>query len=77
MTDASAARSVLAIELSQRTGGVALLEADGTLHEVIVEGGRRDQDELAPAVARVLAAAGSNVGSISIVAVDVGPGGFT
>lgn len=77
MTDPSAARPVLAIELSQRTGGVALLDSDGTLHEVVVEGGRRDRDELAPAVAQVLADAGTTIRSISTVAVDVGPGGFT
>jgi tRNA threonylcarbamoyladenosine biosynthesis protein TsaB len=77
VTDRSAALPVLAIELSQRTGGVALLDSDGTLHEVIVEGGRRDRDELAPAVAQVLADAGTTARSISTVAIDVGPGGFT
>jgi tRNA threonylcarbamoyl adenosine modification protein YeaZ len=77
VTDPSSALPVLAIELSQRTGGVAFLGADGILHEVVIEGGRRDRDELAPAVARVLSDAGSTPDAISTVAVDVGPGGFT
>ena len=77
MTTGSVATPLLAIELSQRVGGVALIGADGREHVAVVAGGRRDVDELAPAVAAVLADARLDAASISTVAVDVGPGGFT
>ncbi len=77
MTTGSVATPLLAIELSQRVGGVALIGADGREHVAVVAGGRRDVDELAPAVAAVLAEAELDAASISTVAVDVGPGGFT
>jgi tRNA threonylcarbamoyladenosine biosynthesis protein TsaB len=68
---------VLAIELSQRSGGVALIDADGVERAISVAGGRRDRDDLGPAIAALLEDAELEAGSISTVAVDVGPGGFT
>lgn len=68
---------VLAIELSQRTGGVALIEPRGGVQVIEVRGGRRDEDELAPAIATVLAAASVDAASLAGIVVDVGPGGFT
>jgi tRNA threonylcarbamoyl adenosine modification protein YeaZ len=68
---------LLAIELSQRAGGVAVIGADGGEHEIQVAAGRRDRDELAPAVAEALRMAGVIARSIRVVAIDVGPGGFT
>lgn len=68
---------VLAIELSQRTGGVAVVDAAGAIHTIEVAGGRRERDDLAPAVAAALAAAEVAPSSLGAVAVDVGPGGFT
>ncbi len=76
-SDVRTAPPVLAIELSQRSGGVALIDAADVVHEIGISGGRRDRDELAPAIAAVLAEAGMDVGSVTGVAVDVGPGGFT
>lgn len=71
------AAPILAIELSQRRGGVAVIDADDRVHSIEVAGGRRDRDDLAPAVASTLADAGLGAAALSAVAVDVGPGGFT
>lgn len=68
---------ILAIELSQRTGGVAVVAPDGRAHSIEVAGGRRDRDDLAPAIAEALAAARLSATALETVAVDVGPGGFT
>lgn len=68
---------VLSIELSQRAGGVAVVDASGRNASVDVVGGRRETDDLAPAVATVLEQAGLDPADLEGVAVDVGPGGFT
>ncbi len=77
MTTSQPAAPVLAIELSQRSGGVAVIDSDGRGTEVAVAGGRRDRDEVAPALATALADAGVAADALRTVAVDVGPGGFT
>jgi len=77
VTTSANPRPVLAIELSQRSGGVALIGRDDVAREIAVAGGRRDHDELAPAIAGLLEDAGLSAGSIATVAVDNGPGGFT
>ena len=56
--DVGVAAPILAIELSQRRGGVAIVDPARRVHSIEVAGGRRDRDDLAPAVAAVLAAAG-------------------
>ena len=45
---------ILAIELSQRLGGVAVARGGLVLARREVVGGRRDRDELLPAIAEVL-----------------------
>ena len=78
MTDVRSVEApILAIELSQRRGGVAIVDPSRRVHSVEVAGGRRDRDDLAPAVAAVLADAGLDASALAAVAVDVGPGGFT
>lgn len=68
---------VLGIELSQREGGVAVVGPGGSVHTRPVRGGRRDRDELLPAIQEVFAEAGGSVRDLSLVVVDLGPGGFT
>ena len=68
---------MLAIELSQRSGGVAFT-AEGVEPIVVpVRGGRRDKDDLLPAIRTILRSAETRVQDLSTVAVDIGPGGFT
>lgn len=69
--------AVLAIEMSQRTGGVALAAPDGrVLTEMLGEQTRHD-DVMLPAVDRLVAAAGLTPADIDAIAVSIGPGGFT
>lgn len=68
---------MLAIELSQRSGGVAVVTGEGDLVARSVTGGRREKDELVPAIRDALDAANVSVPELATVAVDVGPGGFT
>ena len=70
-------RPLLALELSQREGGVALLDADGNTHVRMVAGGRRDRDDFLPAIESACIAAGIRARDLRSVAVDLGPGGFT
>jgi tRNA threonylcarbamoyladenosine biosynthesis protein TsaB len=68
---------LLAIETSQRTGGVALRDRAGVIHvEHLGEGARHD-DELMPAIDAVVKRAGLMPGDLETVGVSVGPGGFT
>ncbi len=70
-------RPILAIELSQRSGGAAVIDAAGDVHTVAFEGGRRDRDDVLPGIHAVLARADVPAATLRSVAVDVGPGGFT
>lgn len=76
-TERRVSTPILAIELSQREGGVAVVDPGGRVHPVEVAGGRRDRDDLAPAIAEALSAADLAPTALAAVAVDVGPGGFT
>ncbi|MCP4835832.1 MAG: tRNA (adenosine(37)-N6)-threonylcarbamoyltransferase complex dimerization subunit type 1 TsaB [Phycisphaera sp.] len=78
MTDPPGLRMpMLAIELSQRSGGVAVVDEAGHESVVPVTGGRREKDELLPAVREALESANVLARDLATVAVDVGPGGFT
>ena len=68
---------VLGIELSQREGGVAVVGPGGRVHARSVSGGRRDRDELLPAIEDALSEAGGSTRDLKLVVVDIGPGGFT
>ena len=69
--------SILAIELSQRGGSVMVRSADG--HEASEEfpAGRRDRDSLLPAIDRVVKKIGLAPDRLDVLAVNIGPGGFT
>lgn len=68
---------LLAIELSQRSGGAAVVDEAGDVQVVRFEGGRRDRDDVLPGIHAVLRQAGVAASALRTVAVDVGPGGFT
>jgi tRNA threonylcarbamoyladenosine biosynthesis protein TsaB len=72
---------ILAIETSQRTGGVALRDAAGQVHVEMLRtaGGGRHDDDLMPAIDRLftrLSLAPSHLAG-GAVGVSIGPGGFT
>jgi tRNA threonylcarbamoyladenosine biosynthesis protein TsaB len=74
MTD----RPLLAIEMSQRGGSVALGTAESGLSvERFDSGGSSDSDPLLPTIDRLVRSAGLRPADIGAVAVSVGPGGFT
>lgn len=77
MGTADAGPAILAIELSQRGGSVMVRSTDG--HEASEEfpAGRRDQDSLLPAIDRVVEKIGLAPAQLDVLAVNIGPGGFT
>lgn len=71
---------LLAIETSQRIGGVALRDANGRVHEEMLAPKKRHDDDLMPAIDRTFRRAGCSSRDLDehgAVAVSVGPGGFT
>jgi tRNA threonylcarbamoyladenosine biosynthesis protein TsaB len=68
---------VLAIETSQRTASIALVGADGEVLFEPLAAARRHDDDLVPAIDRLFDGAGVAPGSLEVVGVSVGPGGFT
>jgi tRNA threonylcarbamoyl adenosine modification protein YeaZ len=70
-------RVVLAIETSQREGGVALRDASGVVYVEPLAALKRHDDDLIPAVERVVERAGLGPGDLEAVGVSAGPGGFT
>lgn len=74
----SEARSTLAIELSQRDGSVALRpRAGAAVESAVVERSTNDRDMLMPAIDTLVRGAGLGPRDLGVVAVSVGPGGFT
>jgi tRNA threonylcarbamoyladenosine biosynthesis protein TsaB len=67
---------ILAIDTASPRPAVSLL-AGGTLFEETLPSDRRSSEELLPAVARVLAAAGTRLAECERLAVCSGPGSFT
>lgn len=67
----------LAIECSQRSGGVALRDASGTIHVASLESASGVDDRLMPEVDRLFAEASLSPSALSLVGVSIGPGGFT
>lgn len=68
---------ILAIETSQREGAVALRDVAGEVHaEPLLESMRHD-DDLMPAVERMMNRAGLAPRDLDAVGVSIGPGGFT
>ena len=68
---------ILAIETSQREGGVALRDAGGGICVERLHESRRHDDDLMPAIDRLLNNAGLTPRDLEAVGVSIGPGGFT
>ena len=68
---------LLAIETSQRLGGVALRAADGVIHTEMLSPRKRHDDDLLPAIDRLFARLNLRPAALAAVGVSVGPGGFT
>ncbi len=68
---------VLAIEASQREGGVAVRDRDGGAHAEGISTDTRYDDDLLPAIDRLYKRCGLQPGDTGVVGVSVGPGGFT
>lgn len=68
---------VLAIETSQRKGGVALRDAAGIAHVEWVAANLRHDDDLLPAIDRLYRRVGLEPEATDAVGVSIGPGGFT
>lgn len=67
---------MLAIETSQRQGGVAL-RLQGVIHTEPLQTHSRHDDDLLPAIDRLLSRCGLKPTDLTHVAVSIGPGGFT
>lgn len=70
-------RPILAIETTQRTGGVAIALPDGRVLAEHFEPARRHDDRLMPAIDELCRAAGVGPRDLGGVAVSRGPGGFS
>ncbi|MCH8822147.1 MAG: tRNA (adenosine(37)-N6)-threonylcarbamoyltransferase complex dimerization subunit type 1 TsaB [Planctomycetes bacterium] len=68
---------ILAIETSQRIGGVALRDAEGKIHVESVSSDLRHDDDLLPAIDRLYKRINLKPTSTTVVGVSIGPGGFT
>ncbi|MHC5002229.1 MAG: tRNA (adenosine(37)-N6)-threonylcarbamoyltransferase complex dimerization subunit type 1 TsaB [Planctomycetota bacterium] len=74
---ADSPRVILAIETSQREGGVALRSGTGQVEVELLRGERRHDDDLMAAIDRVVRRGGLRPEDLEAVGVSVGPGGFT
>lgn len=68
---------VLAIETSQRGGGVAVMDRHGLPQVEMLEQKKRHDDDLIPAIDRLFQRLGLDRAELGAVGVSVGPGGFT
>src|SRR4030067_3539826 len=68
---------ILAIETATAAGGVALLEVERPVIEVVETVPQRHLEWLAPAIEQALREAGWRPGDVHAVAVSRGPGTFT
>ena len=68
---------LLAIECSQRQGGVAILDDGGTVHSTRFDSDSRHGDVLLPAVDSLLGSIGCAPADLRGCGVSLGPGGFT
>ena len=68
---------ILAMEVSQRTGGLALRCADGRVLVDPLETSTRRGDALMPAVEHLLRQAGMCPSDLEALGISIGPGGFT
>ncbi|HEY3843327.1 MAG TPA: tRNA (adenosine(37)-N6)-threonylcarbamoyltransferase complex dimerization subunit type 1 TsaB [Acidimicrobiales bacterium] len=69
--------NALAIETATETVGVAVRTDGGVQAELTLEGRRHHVEALTPALEHLLVQVGLEVGNLSVIAVDLGPGLFT
>jgi tRNA threonylcarbamoyladenosine biosynthesis protein TsaB len=71
------ARPALGLELSQQAGGVALRVAGGEATVERFDAGVKHERDVMPAIDRLFRRAGLKPRDLALVAVSIGPGGFT
>ncbi len=69
--------TTLSLELSQRSGSVAVSNNSGTVLETKVDSGKRESDDVLPALDELSTKLGILPNTIELVVVSTGPGGFT
>ena len=67
----------LAIESSQRCGGVAVRGATGMVRTITLESASGVDDQLMPAIKQLFDEVGAQPQDLSLIGVSIGPGGFT
>lgn len=67
----------LAIESSQRCGGVAVRDDTGTVRTTSLESASGVDDQLMPAIKQLFTEAEAQPQDLSLIGVSIGPGGFT
>ena len=67
----------LAIESSQRCGGVAVRSATGMVRTIALESASGVDDQLMPAIKQLFDEVGAQPQDLSLIGVSIGPGGFT
>lgn len=67
----------LAIETSQRRGGVAVCDRNGRINEANLASGRGHDDQLLPTIDQLLRKASMRPHELERIAVSIGPGGLT
>lgn len=77
MSAAAGQHVILAIEASQRSGGIALRMGSGEAFVEMFHETKRHDDDLLPAIDRLFTRAKVKPNSIEAVIVSIGPGGFT
>jgi tRNA threonylcarbamoyladenosine biosynthesis protein TsaB len=68
---------ILAIETSQRAGGVAMDDGRGAVRAARLDSGAGQDEELMPAIAKLFEEAQMPPEALGCVGVSIGPGGFT
>jgi tRNA threonylcarbamoyladenosine biosynthesis protein TsaB len=68
---------ILAIETSQRLGGIAVRDRAGQVHVEPLATDLRHDDDLLPAIERTYDRLGLAPGDTGVIGVSIGPGGFT
>jgi tRNA threonylcarbamoyladenosine biosynthesis protein TsaB len=69
--------NILALETTEKIGGVALAIDGNLLAELKLDANQRSAQSLAPAMSAILKQAGWRPSDVQLVAVSVGPGSFT
>ena len=74
---ATNAHTTLSLELSQQFGSIAVRSATGETIVHDVTSGKRDDDDVMPAIELAMKELNLKPSDIAVVIVSVGPGGFT